>query len=64
MSKFASRHNESDLTCTSPGGLREHMLDFHETLRTPRNMNIEHVKSDFFVEVYKKEPKSDEMDIQ
>ena len=48
----------------SPGGLREHMLDFYKTLRAPRNMNIEHVKSDFFVEVYKKEPKSDEMDIQ
>ena len=26
--------------------LREHMLDFHKTLRSPRKMNIEHVKND------------------
>ena len=27
-------------------GLREHMIDFHKTVRAPRKMKIEKVKSD------------------
>ena len=45
----APRHNKSDPTgpkwregCAGTG----HMLDSHKTLRPPRNMNIENVKSD------------------
>ena len=38
ISKFAPRQNKSDPTRTK---LREHMLDFHTTLRAPRNINIE-----------------------